>query len=102
MKGIVVGILVLIILAVAGFFVFKNLKTSGTPTTSNSPQVTIVGVLQSVPSTSEYSYIVIVNSQTIGVNSSKVDLKPFSGKKVQITGQYSGTTLYADQINEVP
>jgi hypothetical protein len=39
--------------------------------------------------------------QTIEVDSYSVDLEPFSGKKIQVKGQYSGDTLFVSEIMEL-
>ena len=39
--------------------------------------------------------------ETIEVGSYSVDLKSFSGKKVQVVGQYSGDTLFISKIVEL-
>lgn len=101
MKGFLVGIIVLVILGLFGFFALKNFQKSYV-TPGSSAQVTLVGVLQPISGNDQYSYLIVVNGQTIGVASTRLNLKQYEGKKVQITGQYSGTTIYADQIQEAP
>ncbi len=101
MKGFLIGIIILVILGIFGFFALKNFQKSYTAP-SSSAEVTLVGVLQPISGNDQYSYLIIVNGRTIGVASNRLNLKQYEGKNVQITGQYSGTTMYADQIQEAP
>lgn len=103
MKTFIFAILFLVIAISAGVFGFKYIqnkaKEGQTPITL---QRTLTGVLTPVPSTGEYSHVVDVNGQLVGVTSNTVDLKPYENRKVNIVGEYSGATMYADSVTIIP
>ena len=41
------------------------------------------------------------SGKVIEIASRKIDLKTYNGKNVTVSGEYSGTTLYVDQVKEV-
>lgn len=41
------------------------------------------------------------NGKVIEITSRKLDLKQYNGKDVTIFGEYSGTTLYVDDVKEI-
>lgn len=103
MKTFLIIILILVIGFIAAVFGFKYLQSKQTTTsTTTTLQKTLVGVLQPVTSTGEYSHIIVVNGKVTGVTSTTVDLKPYENKKVQILGEYSGNTMYADSVTILP
>ncbi len=65
-------------------------------------QKSLVGILEPIPSTGEYSDVIVNGTQSIGVTSSTINLKPYENKKVKVVGEYSGNTMYADSITLVP
>lgn len=99
MKAFLAGIVVLILLAAGGFFAYKYFgsRASSTQTTTQVER-TLTGILQKIQSTGEYSHVINVGGKLTGVTSSTVDLTPYEGKNVRVTGQYSGTTMYADKV----
>lgn len=103
MKTFLLAVLVVIILSVIGFFAFKyiqNLAQVAQP--SGSPVQTLVGVLQPIQFNGQYSDVIINGTKTVGVTSSHLDLKPYENKKVEVTGEYSGNTMYADTVVITP
>ncbi|OGG28936.1 hypothetical protein A2973_01375 [Candidatus Gottesmanbacteria bacterium RIFCSPLOWO2_01_FULL_49_10] len=105
MKGFVVGLLLFFLLGFGGFFVYqKFFSKPATPTTSfQTTATTKVGVLQKATSaSSDYSHILLSEGKSVGVAGPSVNLDSYVGKKVEIIGQYSGTTLYVDTVKLSP
>ncbi len=95
---IILGVLVLV-----GGFIFLNFKNIASVTTeSDSPAVTLTGTVKVTAPTVEYSYILVGSDKSTPITSHKLDIKKYADKKVAVVGQYSGTTLYVDQIRELP
>lgn len=90
-------LVVIVILGVGIYFGIQRFIPQQTESVSN-PVVTITGVLNKVPPTSEYSYLLQTKTNSVGINSMKVDLGDYVGKEVSVTGQYSGDVLYADSV----
>jgi len=59
-----------------------------------SPRKEIVGVMSAK---GDKTYIVS-EGKSIDIYSRKVDLTVYDGKKVTVVGEYSGTTLFVDEI----
>lgn len=103
MKTFLVAILVLVIVISAAVFGFKYWQSKSA--TGNAPvslEQTVEGVLTPVPFTGEYSDVVDVNGKLIGVTSTTVNLKQYENRKVKVSGQYSGNTMYADSVTILP
>ncbi|SRR5258708_1110643 len=103
MKTFLIALVILIIAISAAVFGFKywqqqSQKGQGPVTLQN----TLTGVLQAVPSTGEYSDIIVSGDKTVGVTSNTVNLKPYENKKVKVVGEYSGNTMYADSVTLIP
>ncbi len=93
------------VLGVGGYFGYQYLlsqspKPSSTGSQSYKSEAMIkTGTLQKAPvKSSDFDHVLLSEGKSIGVTSYKVDLNTFVGKKVTITGQPSGTTLYADTV----
>lgn len=103
MKFLVVLVL-LIVLGAGGFFTYQSLVStkSASPTTletpANNQSVTKTGTLRKGAS-ADSGFLLIESDKTEAVSSTTIKLDQYVGKKVEITGQYSGTTLYADSVN---
>lgn len=102
MKGLFIGFILLVILMTLGYFGFRalSLKSIKQPSYTTSP-VTLTGVLQKAKG-EDYNFIIIGGGKSTGVASYSVKLDEYVGKNVEITGQYSGTTLYADHLKLAP
>lgn len=103
MKTFIFAILFLVIAVSAAVFGFKYFQSKSS--VGQAPvnlQRTLTGVLTPIPSTGEYSHVVDVNGQLVGVTSNTVDLTQYENKKVKIIGEYSGTTMYADSVTITP
>lgn len=96
MKVVLILLIVLFIGAV-GFFAVKRVFTLA-PSETPSIEVTLQGTLTEVTPTSEYSFVLKGTQGSTGINSMKVDLRKYKNKSVTVTGQYSGTVLYADTV----
>ena len=109
MKVFLIGIVVLLLAGVVGYVglsYYSGKQTSVVPQGRDSvPQtktsVTKTGVLQ-VLKGDDYNYALLSEGKLIGVNSYTIKLGDYVGKMVQVTGQYSGTTLYADTVTIAP
>lgn len=109
---IVLAILIVLLLAGAGgtYWYLKQPKSDDLyqmqQTESESGEevmsgdVTKTGKLQQSQG-DDYNHIILSEGKAIGVASQSLDLDQYVGKTVSVTGQYSGTTLYADSVTEV-
>ncbi len=99
MKTFIAALLIIVLAISVAVFGFRFLQEKSL--NSSVPSVlqnTLEGVLQPIPSVGEYSDIIVTNNKTVGVTSNTVNLKPYENKKVKVTGQYSGNTMYADSV----
>ncbi len=104
MKAFLAGVLFLVLLGVVGFFALRHFsKTDNNQQTFKTAAITRTGVLQkSTVNGADFSHVIMSGGQSWGVTSYSVNLDQYVGKKVEATGQNSGTTLYIDTIKEVP
>lgn len=103
MKALIIALVILIpviAIAIFGFHYWQqNYQATNKPV---SIEQTLTGVLQPIPSTGEYSDVIVDESgKTTGVTSNTVNVKVYENKRVQVMGQYSGSTMYADSITIV-
>lgn len=100
MKGLLIAIILLVVLVVGGYFGFKYLGKSSTsqPAIYKSEPVKVTGILN-VGKGDDYEYAIMSEGKLVGVNSYTVQLKDYIGQRVEVIGQYSGTTLFADSVN---
>src|SRR4051812_7564070 len=99
MKTFLIALIILILAISAAVFGFKYFKQQSE--IGQAPiqlQKSISGVLQPIPSAGEYSDVISVNGQLVGVTSNTVNLRPYENKKVKVVGEYSGNTMYADTV----
>lgn len=101
MKTFLVGLLVIFLLCGAGYVGFQYLSRQSPSTeTSKSISVSLSGKLLEGKG-SDYSYILIDGAgKTTGIATQEVQLGKYVNKTVEITGTYSGTTLYANSVTE--
>lgn len=105
MKNVLIALIVVIVLGAAGYFGYKYLArpaASAVPSsdTSTAQTSTATGLLMPGKG-DDYSYVLLVDKgKTIGIASQKVDLSQYVNKRVEITGSYSGSTLYAYSVVE--
>ena len=100
MKAFLIGVLVIIVAAVAGYFYLKGYKPSGTTTSYQTASITRTGIVEKAQG-ADYHYVIMSNGQSWGAASQSVNLDQYVGKKVEATGQNSGTTLYIDTIKVI-
>jgi hypothetical protein len=101
MKAFIIGIIVILFVAVGGYFFLKNYSTTQSVKTSfQTESITRTGVLQKAVG-SDYQHIIVAGGQMWGVTSQSLNLDQYIGKKVEAVGQNSGTTLYIDTIKIV-
>lgn len=103
MKAFLFGILFIVIVAVAGYFGLQYYEKSHSATqTYKTESITRTGTLEkSTIQGTDYSHMIIGTDGSWGVTSYTINLDQYVGKKVEATGQNSGSTLYADTIKEV-
>jgi hypothetical protein len=101
MKAFLVGVLFIVIVGVGAYFGLKYFykPQSGSQIYKTAP-VTKTGELRKtdVPG-SDFTHVLInLPEKSVGVASYTLHLDDYVGKQVSVTGQYSGDTLYADEI----
>ena len=101
MKTIIVAFGVIFFVVIATVLGYKYLRTAPKPTVQQQEYTETVSGKLTPGKGDDYSYVLISDSgKTIGVASQKIDLLTFVNKHVEITGSYSGSTLYAFTITE--
>lgn len=105
MKKFLIILIVLGVLGGAGYYGYQFLAKPAFPTQateeSTGAQTDTVSGLLMPGKGDDYSYILRTDQgKTVGIASQKIDLSAYSGKKVTITGSYSGSTLYAYTVSE--
>lgn len=105
MKAFLLGLLFFVLAAVGGFiglkYFYKSPADTGQEVFKTAP-VTKIGTLRkSAITQSDFTHVLVVEGKSTGVSSYSLNLDDYIGKKVSITGQFSGTTLYADTVTEV-
>ena len=102
MKGFIFGLIFLVLVG-AGGYVYLSMKSksaeSGNTQVFKTESITRTGVLKaSSVQGVDYKHTITENGKVYGVMSGRESLDPYIGKKVEATGQNSGTTLYIDSI----
>ncbi len=105
MKGFIFGLLFIVIIG-AGGFAYLSMKSKsadgGNTKVYKTESITRTGVLQaSTVAGVDYKHTITEGGRIYGVTSGLESLDPYVGKKVEATGQNSGTTLYIDTIKIV-
>lgn len=59
--------------------------------------VTKSGKVQAIKG-DDYSHILITPSGNVKLNSYSVKLQDYEGKEIEVTGEYSGDTLFVDKV----
>ena len=95
MKAFIIGLFVVILLGGAGYFGYQYLlhKTpeAQAPAAQNS---TLTGTLLTGKG-DDYQYVLLdTTGKTTGVTSQTVQLGDYVNKKVEVSGSFSGSTLY--------
>jgi len=93
-------IFIIAVLGVGGYFVYSNVSKTQPTTNGQQESVTFVGKIQTGKG-DDYSHVLLSEGKIIGLASQTVALDEYIGKQVSVTGQYSGTTLYADTVQVV-
>ncbi len=105
MKAFLLGIVFLAIVAAGAVVYLKYVapgsKEAGQKSFSTAP-VTKSGELRktNLPG-SDFTHVLVSSGDSVGVASYSLNLDDYIGKQVTVTGQYSGTTLYADTVTVV-
>jgi hypothetical protein len=101
MKAFLFGLL-FIALVIGGVYVGLKYYYKP-PAMSQTAVITKTGILKkSAISQSDFTHVVISAGASVGVASYTLNLDEYIGKKVSVTGKFSGDTLYADTIHIVP
>jgi len=106
MKAFLTGIVVLVLVAAGAFVYLKYYSPSPTDpeaTIYKTAPVTKRGELRKTNvAASDFTHVLMADGSSVGVASYSLNLDDYIGRKVEVTGQYSGTTLYADIIQVLP
>lgn len=109
MKNILIVLCVVGILGVGGYFGYqyllgtseKQFQTQNSAEEQSGKTTTVEGVLMKVANPKDdYTHTLKTADKLVRVASYTVSLDDYVNKTVSITGQYSGTTLFADSIVE--
>jgi hypothetical protein len=107
MKWIIGLVLVLAVIG-GGYFYLTMNSTAGkadqTTEQSNGKTAprTVQGTLTKVQNPKDdYTHMLTTSSGLVKLNSYSVTLDDYVGKKVEVTGQNSGTTLFADTVTVI-
>lgn len=102
MKQFLIFLVVLALLGAGGYMGYNYLlsQQSNAPAVEKYQGDTLVGKL--LPGKGDdYTFVLMdTKGKTTGVTTQTVDLSLYVNKNVEVTGQYSGTTLYIDTITE--
>ncbi|OGG35106.1 hypothetical protein A2363_01205 [Candidatus Gottesmanbacteria bacterium RIFOXYB1_FULL_47_11] len=100
MKAFLYGLLFFVIVAVGAFVYLKYFSPSGTGSqTYKTQSITKTGELRKTTvAGSDFTHMLVAAGESVGVASYTLNLDDYIGKQVEIVGQYSGDTLYADTI----
>ncbi len=101
MKAFLYGLLFFVIVAVGAFVYLKYFSpSSGTGSQQYKTEaVTKTGELRATTvAGSDFTHMLVAAGESVGVASYTLNLDDYIGKQVEIVGQYSGDTLYADTI----
>jgi uncharacterized protein (UPF0333 family) len=104
MKAFLAGIIFLVLVGAGAYVGMKYFyKPSTNPKTFQTAAITKTGTLQkSTIAQSDFTHVIVISGGSVGVASYTLNLDDYIGKKVSVTGQFSGDTLYADVITIVP
>jgi len=102
------GLIVLAALIGGGYYYLVMMNAPSTTTTpteqSNGKTAarTVVGTLTKVQNPKDdYTHMLTTSSGLVKLNSYSVQLDEYVGKKVEVVGQNSGTTLFADSVTVI-
>lgn len=100
----------IVLFGIGGYAGYKTRPTESpvsvqeemTPTQSDKTTQTVQGVLIKIPDPKDdFTHTIKTLDELISVASLTVKLDDYNAKKVEATGQYSGTTLFVDTITEL-
>ncbi len=95
------SLVALAVLGVLGFVGFQYVtREAQKPTVATPQNSTLEGLLMRGKG-DDYSFILLdARGKTTGITSQTIQLDAYVNKNVEVTGQYSGTTLYAQTVTE--
>ena len=98
---VIVGVFLIVALAYAGFHSMTGvISTNKTPQTKTSLLITEVGTVQKAEGGDDYTHHLVASDHTVKLNSYTVDFSQYEGKTAKVTGEYSGNTLFVDEITK--
>lgn len=104
MKAFLIGLVVVVVLGVAGFFGFQYLtkqNAAAPEMTEKVKSVSKTGVVQKLPKPGDdYTHMLKTSDGLVKLNSYTVKLDPYAGQTITVTGQYSGNTLFVDKVTQ--
>jgi len=110
MKVVLFILVILLATGIGSSLYYLNISgsnpTGTTEQTESSPVVQEPGTKTTLTGTvlkatgDDYQHIIISGGKSTGIASQTISLDNYVTKKVSVTGQYSGTTLYVDTVEE--
>lgn len=101
MKTFLVSLLVLVVLGGAGFMGYKYLVNKAPVSQPAAQQNSMLSGTLLPGKGDDYQFVLLdASGKTTGVTSQTVQLGEFVNKKVEVTGSFSGSTLYVYTLTE--
>lgn len=103
MKFILI-LITLVFLAAGGVgaYIYLSNQTVQTAKKEAAKPTQLTGTIQKVLEPGvEYTHLLKTKDSIVSLNSYTQKLDDFIGETVEVTGQYSGTTLYVDSIQKI-
>lgn len=104
MKAFLIGILFIVLAAAGGYVYLKYFYTSSASGAQiyKTSSITKTGELRKTNvAGSDFTHVLIssdASGKSTGIASYTLNLDDYIGKQVEVTGQFSGDTLYADTV----
>lgn len=101
MKAFLVGLILLIVIGTAGYMGFQYLSLQNkAPNTVELQNSTLNGKI--LPGKGDdYSFVLLdATGKTTGITSQTIQLDAYVNKNVEVTGSFSGSTLYVYTLTE--
>ncbi len=100
MKLVMILLTILILVGVGvGGYIYLSQKSLETARPKVKQSTVLSGSVQKVfDSGVDYSHLLKTSTSVVPLSSYSVKLDEYVGKNVEVTGQYSGTTLYVDNV----
>lgn len=91
MKKIILGI-------VLATFILGGCTSAQTQTTKEKIEQNVVTKVGTISTKSGSDYLLVTSDGIVNITSNKVNLDIWLKKPIRVTGMYSGSTLYVDEL----